>query len=113
MEAAGKSMKQIHLIYPKVRAIAYTFRLEETYFGILQHGHERVISKKFQLKDIVDKVGSGDAFMAGFIYGMYKRQPPQDIIDFAAAAAFNKLFIKGDATTSTVEKIREGYLQYG
>lgn len=113
IEAAGKSMKQIHINYPKVRAIAYTFRLEESYFGILQHGPERVISKEFQLKDIVDQVGSGDAFMAGFIYGMYNRQPPQEIIDFAAAAAFDKLFIKGDATTSTVEKIREGFLQYG
>ena len=43
--------------------------------------------------------------MAGLIYGNQKKFSDQEIIDFASAAAFNKLFIKGDATTSSVEDI--------
>jgi len=58
------------------------------------------------------KVGSGDCFMAGLIYGNIKKYSAQDIIDFAAAAAFNKLFIKGDATTATVEEIKNCNLNY-
>jgi 2-dehydro-3-deoxygluconokinase len=50
--------------------------------------------------------------MAGLIYGNIKKYSTQDIIDFAAAAAFNKLFIKGDATTSTVEEIKNCNLNY-
>ena len=50
--------------------------------------------------------------MAGLIYGNSEGYPKQEIIDFAAAAAFNKLFIKGDATTATVEEIKTGYLNY-
>jgi 2-dehydro-3-deoxygluconokinase len=107
-EAAGKSMKQIHIEYPKVSSIAYTFRLEELYFGLLQHGPELVVSKDFFLKDIVDKVGSGDCFMGGLIYGLYNKQQPKQIIDFATAAAVNKLFIRGDATTASVEEINRG-----
>jgi 2-dehydro-3-deoxygluconokinase len=45
--------------------------------------------------------------MAGLIYGNYNDFSPQDTIDFATAAAFNKLFIKGDATTSSVEEIKK------
>jgi 2-dehydro-3-deoxygluconokinase len=43
--------------------------------------------------------------MAGLIYGFYKKQAPQDILEFATAAAFQKLFIKGDATNKSVEDI--------
>lgn len=109
MEAAGKSMKQIHIRYQKVSSIAYTFRLEDLYFGLLQQGPKLVVSKEFPLENIVDKVGSGDCFMGGLIYGLYNQQQPKDIIDFAAAAAVNKLFIKGDATTASVEEIKKGY----
>jgi 2-dehydro-3-deoxygluconokinase len=58
---------------------------------------------------IQDKVGSGDTFMAGLIYGNLKNWSAQEIVDFAAAAAFNKLFIKGDATTASVEEIQKGF----
>jgi 2-dehydro-3-deoxygluconokinase len=112
IEAAGKSMKQIYIAYPNVSSLAYTFRLEETYFGVLQHGPSMVISKEYVLQNIIDKVGSGDCFMGGFIYGLYNQHSPQEIIDFAAAAAFNKLFIKGDATTASVEEIKKSYFNY-
>lgn len=112
IDAAGKSMKALHLAYPKVSRIAYTFRLPETYFGILQHGPERVFSKEHLLHNIVDSVGSGDCFMAGLLYGLYKKNKPQDVIDFAASAAYTKLFIKGDATTASVDDIKKAYLDY-
>jgi 2-dehydro-3-deoxygluconokinase len=39
------------------------------------------------------------------IYGFYRQQAPQHILEFATAAAFQKLFIKGDATNKTVDEI--------
>jgi 2-dehydro-3-deoxygluconokinase len=104
--AAGTSMGEIHKRYPRVTDIAYTFRLEKTYFGVMQHGHEQVISKSRALENIIDKVGSGDCFMAGLIFGLYNRNAPQDIIDFASTAAVSKLSEIGDATRRTEAEIR-------
>ena len=105
LEAAGKSMKQVHITYPSVASIAYTFRLEELYYGVLQHGPKLVVSNEFLLQKTIDNVGSGDCFMGGLIYGLYHQHPPQQVVNFAAAAAFGKLNEKGDATNQTIEDI--------
>src|SRR5687768_8439608 len=105
LEAAKKSMKQVHITYPGISSIAYTFRLEEIYFGVLQHGPKLVISNEFPLQNIIDKVGSGDCFMGGLIYGLYHDHEPQQVVNFAAAAAFGKLNEKGDATNQSVSDI--------
>lgn len=110
--AAGVSMKAMHAAYPKVQTIAYTFRLPHSYFAVLQHGGEMCVSQQHGIKEVVDGVGSGDCFMAGLIYGLYSSHPPQEIINFAAAAAHNKLFIKGDATTSSVDQIKKEILHH-
>lgn len=106
IEAAGKSMKQMHHTYSKITTMAYTFRLEQTYFGVLQQGVKMAVSKEFQLENIVDKVGSGDCFMGGLIYGLSHQQASQETIDFAAAAAVGKMQEKGDATSQTTESVK-------
>ena len=106
IEAAGRSMKQLHLEYAKITSMAYSFRLEELYFGVLQHGPVMAISQKFPVINIVDKAGSGDCFMSGLIYGLYNNHPPQEIIDFAAAAAVGKMEEKGDATNQTIQSVK-------
>ena len=105
--AAGDSMKRLHHSYPGVHTMAYTFRLEEKYFGVLQHGTTMEISKEFALEDIVDKVGSGDCFMGGLIYGLKKNHAPNAIINFAAAAAVGKMREKGDATQQSIEQVNK------
>ena len=107
IEAAGKSMLQIHQQYGNVQTMAYTFRLQNEYFAVLQHGGQMEVSKVFELNNIKDKVGSGDCFMGGLIYGLHHHHPPQQIINFAAAAAVGKLAVIGDATNQTVENINE------
>jgi len=107
IEAAGLSMKKIHENYPNVQTMAYTFRLNQSYYAIIQHGAEMKVSREFEMKNIVDKVGSGDCFMAGLIYGLYHKHQPQEIIDYAAAAAIGKLQEKGDASNQTIESIQK------
>lgn len=106
INAAGESMKHIHEVYPRVQTMAFTFRLDDSYFAVLQDGEEVAVSKDFQLKNILSRVGSGDCFMAGLIYGLCHDHMPQETVDFAAAAAVGKMQEEGDATKQTIESIK-------
>lgn len=102
--------------FPKCQQVANTFRFEAgegvKYYATLFDGEQLWVAPEQHTTFTIDRVGSGDTFMAGLIYGNINRLAPQEIIDFAAAAAFNKLFIKGDATTASVEEIKKGFLNY-
>ena len=63
------------------------------------------VSQEYDVTNIVDKVGSGDYFMAGLIYGITGNLGQQDTLEFATAAAVDKMFVMGDATTSSKEHI--------
>ena len=67
--------------YPNVKQIAITLRESKSanhnnWFACLFDGNEFLISTKYSIMDIVDRVGSGDSFSAGLIYGLnnYKKQ---------------------------------------
>jgi 2-dehydro-3-deoxygluconokinase len=110
LTAAGKSMLELQSQYPQVTTMAYTFRMEENYFGVLQHGAAMAVSNEYPLKNPVDKAGSGDCFMGGLIYGLTNKMTEQQIIDFAAAAAVGKMQEKGDSTQQTIAQINAGIL---
>jgi 2-dehydro-3-deoxygluconokinase len=112
IDAAGNSMLQMHQQYPKLTSMAYTFRLEKEYWAVLQHGANKAISKEFTIDTVVDKVGSGDCFMAGLIYGFINQHDVKEIIDFAAASAVGKLQEAGDDTKQTIETINKKILQW-
>lgn len=93
------------LQFPEAKTFAYTFRLQQEYWAVLKQGPETVVSKQFPIDDVIDKAGSGDCFMAGLLYGLYKNHTSQQVVNYAAAAAVGKLQEKGDATNQTVEMI--------
>ncbi len=110
IDAAGKSMLQLHQQYPTASTFAYTFRLQHEYFGVLQHGKEMAVSENFMIENVIDKAGSGDCFMAGLIYGLLHKYSPQQIVNFAAAAATGKLYETGDSTQQTEDDVRNRLL---
>lgn len=116
LQQAIYTSKEISKKFPRCKQVANTFRFDAgkgvKYYAALYTGEGLFVSNEQYAESIIDKVGSGDTFMAGLIFGNYQKHSPQEIIDFAAGAAFNKLFIKGDATTSSVEDIRKSYLYY-
>lgn len=103
--ATMQSMQLLQQKYKQVKTIAYTFRLDQIYFAVLQHQRQTVVSREFSLNQIVDKVGSGDCFMAGLLYGIYKLQTPQQMVNFAASAAVGKMGEIGDQTRQTIQDI--------
>jgi 2-dehydro-3-deoxygluconokinase len=108
LEQALITSQQIIKQYPRCKAVANTFRFDHQgilYYTTLYTGSQLHVSSVYTTETVIDKVGSGDCYMAGLIYGFYRQQAPQDIVEFATAAAFQKLFIKGDATNKTVDEI--------
>lgn len=116
LKEALHSSQNIIKAFPNCQAVANTFRFDEgngiRYYTALFTDGEFYHSGEYNADFVTDKVGSGDCFMAGLIYGFYNQLSPQRTLDFATAAAFKKLFIAGDATTSTVEEINAS-TQYG
>jgi 2-dehydro-3-deoxygluconokinase len=105
--AAEVSMQLLQQRFPRVKHIAYTFRLEEEYFGVLHHEGITNISSSYPLEDVVDKVGSGDCFMAALIYGIVNHSSADDIVNRAALAAVGKMKEKGDATQQRMTDIEQ------
>jgi 2-dehydro-3-deoxygluconokinase len=62
-------------------------------------------SSEYDLTHIVDRVGSGDAFMAGFIYADLTGQDDQQALEFATAACALKHSIEGDVNLVSVAEI--------
>jgi 2-dehydro-3-deoxygluconokinase len=105
-----KVSKEISLKFKNCKYIANTFRFDYQnegieYYTTIYTENNLYVSPHFKVKKVIDKVGSGDCFMAGLLYGLYNEQSPQEIIDFAAAAAIGKLNEYGDATQQKVEDV--------
>ncbi|MES2445917.1 MAG: sugar kinase [Bacteroidota bacterium] len=111
LEQAKKTSEEIIKQYPSCKWVANTFRFDYKqgirYYTALYSENELLVSKEYLSEKILDKVGSGDCFMAGLIYGFYQNNNPLDTLNFATAAAYNKLYIPSDATTATVADIEK------
>jgi 2-dehydro-3-deoxygluconokinase len=74
--------------------------------GILYTNKDLFVAKNYDVNYVVDRVGSGDAFMAGLIYGL-KELPLQKAIDFATAACALKHTIPGDLNRVSVAEVEK------
>jgi 2-dehydro-3-deoxygluconokinase len=73
--------------------------------ALLWNGKQLLQSRQYDLTHIVDRVGSGDAYMAGLIYGLITGQDDQATLEFATAACSWKHSIEGDVNLATVAEI--------
>ncbi|MEY4052626.1 MAG: hypothetical protein RIR64_1611 [Bacteroidota bacterium] len=109
-QAAHKSMLLLKEQFPLLNTITYTFRLADTYFGLLFNKNNFYTSSTYKMNDVKNIVGTGDCFMAGLIYGIRHKNSPEELINFAAAAAVGKLYELGDATEQSIEQIKNRML---
>ncbi|MCC8408634.1 sugar kinase [Mucilaginibacter sp. UR6-1] len=111
LKEALNTSEEIVKRYPKCKAVANTFRFgndnDINYYTALYTAGQFISSKEYSSNQIVDKVGSGDCYMAGLIYGMYNNWAPAEVLEYATAAAFTKLFVESDTTNKTVNDIQK------
>lgn len=110
INAANVSMTKLKAQFPLLNTIAYTFRLTENYFGVLSNKNNFYTSPIYNSREVKNIVGTGDCFMAGILYGIQHKNTPEELINFAAAAAVGKLYELGDATEQSTEQIKNRML---
>jgi 2-dehydro-3-deoxygluconokinase len=98
--------------FPAVKKIASTERQtvsssHNKLSARMWNGKQLLKSKEYDLTHIVDRVGAGDAFMAGLIYASVTGMSDQDILDFGTAAGAIKHSIPGDANLVTAKEIEQ------
>jgi 2-dehydro-3-deoxygluconokinase len=98
--------------FPKLKCQAITLR--ESYnadhnglSACLHNRQEFHLSRRYDITDIVDRVGTGDAFAAGLIYGYSTGMSDKDALEFGVAAGCLKHSIPGDINLVTVEEVRQ------
>ena len=112
-EAFLSVCKQMMKKFPKAKKVITTLRgsisaSHNTWAGVLWDGTKMFETRQYQITDIVDRVGGGDSFMGGLIYGLLKYpEDDQNALDFAVAASCLKHTIKGDANLVTVDEVNK------
>ena len=102
--------------YPNIKRVAITLRESKSanhndWSACLYNGKDFFLSRKYSITDIVDRVGGGDSFGGGLIYGLNNYDNEKDALEFAVAASCLKHTIPGDynrVTVAEVESLMKG-----
>ena len=103
--------QQLMQRFPRAKKVVITLRgsinaNHNTWGGVLYDGKKLYQSPRYDITDIVDRVGSGDSFMGGLIYGLLTYEgDDQRALDFAAAASCLKHTIYGDYNQVSVKEV--------
>jgi len=73
--------------------------------AVLHNGKDFLVSRRYDITDIVDRVGAGDSFGAGLIYGLHAYGDDARALEFAAAASCLKHSILGDFNRVSVSEV--------
>ncbi len=106
-----KLTAKVLVAYPELKAIAITLRESRSashngWSACLNNRKEFLVSRHYEITHIVDRVGGGDSFAGGLIYGMLQLGGHQEALEFAVAASCLKHSILGDFNRSTVDEVR-------
>ena len=116
VEQYKKLSQKVLDTFPQMKAIAITLRESKSadhngWAGCLNDRSNFYLSRKYEITDIVDRVGGGDAFSGGLIYGLINYPNKEDALNFAVAASCLKHSISGDfnrVSKAEVEKLMGG-----
>jgi len=112
-EAFLSVCQQMMKKFPDAKKVIITLRgsisaSHNTWAGVLYDGKTMFKSPEYQITHIVDRVGGGDSFMGGLIYGLLKYpEDDQNALNFAVAASCLKHTITGDANLVTVDEVEK------
>jgi len=97
--------------YHNIKKIAITLRESHSannngWSAVLNNREEFIISKKYEINNIIDRVGGGDTFASGLIYGINNLPNDKESLEFAVAASCLMHSIPGDLPLLSVEEVK-------
>lgn len=97
--------------FPNLQRVAVTIRNSSSADRHRWGAHLRTqdgsyFSKVYELQNVVDRVGTGDAFGAGLIFGLATEMDSKDALEFGAAANALKHTISGDTNLVTADEVK-------
>lgn len=103
--------RQLQERFPNAKKVVITLRGSinadhNTWGGVMWDGKQLFESRRYDITDIVDRVGGGDSFMGGLIYGLLSYEgDDRKALEFAAAASCLKHTVFGDYNRVTVKEV--------
>jgi len=99
-------------VYPNLEKVAITLRESHSanyngWSAVLNNHKDFFVSKKYEIHDIVDRVGGGDTFAAGLIYGLNKLSDDKEALEFAVAASCLAHTISGDLPLISLDEVKK------
>ncbi len=96
--------------FPNLKLVALTLRESHSadhnsWSACLNDGNRFITSRRYEITDIVDRVGGGDSFCAGLIYGLNHFEDNEEALAFAVAASCLKHSIPGDVNRVSVAEV--------
>lgn len=109
-ERYGEVAQAILGKFPTLKAIATSLRLVKSaslndWGGILQYGVECYHSEGWKNLEIMDRVGGGDSFASGIIYGFLTGAPPQRCLEYGVAHGALAMTTPGDTSMATLDEV--------
>ena len=98
--------------FPNLKTVAFTLRgslgaSHNTWSALLWHEGQTYVARTYDIVPIVDRIGGGDAFAAGLIYGLRSDGAnPQWALDFAVAASCLAHSIPGDTNVVSADEVQ-------
>ena len=98
--------------FPRCNKVIITLRgsisaSHNSWSGVLYDGETLYEAPTYQITHIVDRVGGGDSFMGGLVYGLLNLEGDQEALEFAVAASCLKHTVPGDANLVTVDEVKK------
>lgn len=96
--------------YPNLKHISMLLRFVESsdsnvLQGVLYNQGSIFSCDLIKVNPIVERVGGGDSFMAGLVFGLIQRKPLEEVVDIATALSALKLTVKGDVSPFNLEEL--------
>jgi 2-dehydro-3-deoxygluconokinase len=110
LDSYKKMIKEIAKLYPHIEVVGTTLREVESgllnnWSALMYYKGEFYHSKVYKKLEIEDRVGGGDGFVSGLVYGFLNNYTPQDIVDFGAAHGAMLQSTRGDTSQINLKEV--------
>lgn len=111
VEGYKRMVEKVVKTYPQISAVGTTLRevvsgLVNNWSAIMYYDGQFYESRRYENLEIEDRVGGGDGFCSGFVYGFMHDMPPQTCVEMGAAHGALLQSTRGDTSMVTMEEIK-------